>query len=115
MIARTLLSIFVHGSSPSGKVVSHELPTPRKLLPLKPPSSSEFSMIFRGGEGGGVGMDIFWNHTFLCTYDSTYDSNFWFSLGHKHSYDSAYDSDFVTNKNQPYSTIIQLLKIKIIV
>ena len=36
-------------------------PTPRKLLPLNPPSSSELPMIFHGGGGGG-GMDIFWNH-----------------------------------------------------
>ena len=33
--------------------------TPQKLLPLNPPSPSEFPMIFHGG-----GMDIFWNHTF---------------------------------------------------
>ena len=33
--------------------------TSQKLLPLNPPSPSEFPMIFRGG-----GMDIFWNHTF---------------------------------------------------
>ena len=26
-------------------------------------------------------------------YDSAYDSDFWFSLGHKRSYDSAYESD----------------------
>ena len=29
-------------------------PTPQKLLPLNPPSPSEFPMIFRGGGGGGV-------------------------------------------------------------
>ena len=36
-------------------------------------------------------------------YDSAYDSDFLFSLGHKRSYDSAYDpdSDFVANENQP--------------
>ena len=37
------------------------------------------------------------------SYDSAYDSNFWFSLGHKRSYNSAYDSDFdsVASENQP--------------
>ena len=30
---------------------------------------------------------------FYCAYVSTYDSNFLFSLGHKHSHDSAHDSD----------------------
>ena len=35
-------------------------------------------------------------------HDSAYDSDFWFSQGHKHSYDSAYDSaDSVTSENQP--------------
>ena len=29
-------------------------PPPQKLLPLNPPSPSEFPMIFRGGRGGGV-------------------------------------------------------------
>ena len=35
--------------------------------------------------------------------DSAYNSDFWFTLGHKHSYDSAYDSnsDSVANENQP--------------
>ena len=41
---------FVRGSSPFGKVVSHETPpTPWKLPLLNPPSPSEFPMIFRGG------------------------------------------------------------------
>ena len=49
--------------SPSGKVLSHDPPpSPRKLLPLNPPSPLEFPMIFCGGGGG---MDIFWNHTFV--------------------------------------------------
>ena len=42
---------------------------------------------------------------FRCAYDSVYDSDFWFSLGHKPSYYSAYDSDSdsdsVTSENQP--------------
>ena len=48
-----------------------------------------------------------WKVSFLvrfhCAYVSTYDSNFLFSLGHKHSYDSAYhsDSDSVGSENQP--------------
>ena len=37
--------------------------------------------------------------TRISTYDSTYDSDFWFSLGHKRSYYSAYDS--TTSENQP--------------
>ena len=46
---------FVCGASRSGKVLSHgpPPPTPQKLLPLNPPSPSEFPMIFHGG-GGGV-------------------------------------------------------------
>ena len=65
MISYTLLSVFV-------TVFSHPLekyfpmtpppPSPRKLLPLNPPSPLEFPMIFCGGGGG---MDIFWNHTFV--------------------------------------------------
>ena len=37
-----------------------------------------------------------------CAYDSTYDSNFCFSQGHKCSYDYAYDSDCdsVASENQ---------------
>ena len=40
---------------------------------------------------------------FCCTYDSASDSNFWFSLSHKHSCDSAYDFDydFIASENQP--------------
>jgi len=34
-------------------------------------------------------------------YDSTYDSDFRFSLGHKRSYVSDYDSDSVASENQP--------------
>ena len=37
-----------------------------------------------------------------CAYDSTYDSNLWFSQGHKCSYDYTYDSDCdsVASENQ---------------
>ena len=48
---------FVHGSPPSGKVVSHEPPLPLRnnCLWTPPPSSPlEFPMIFRGGGGRGV-------------------------------------------------------------
>ena len=40
---------------------------------------------------------------FRRAYDSAYDSDFWFSLGHKRSYDSAYDSDCdsIASENQP--------------
>jgi len=34
-------------------------------------------------------------------YDSTYDSDFQFSLGHKRSDISDYDSDSVASENQP--------------
>ena len=50
-------------------------------------------------------METFWSFwlRFCRAYDSTYDSDFWFSLGHKHSYDFAYDSDSdsITSENQP--------------
>ena len=47
-------------------------------------------------------FSFFWLQ-FRRAYDSTYDSDFLFSLGHKHSYDFAYDSDSdsVTSENQP--------------
>ena len=65
-IDRTLLSMFCTWSITLWKIVSHDPPLPPwKLLPLNPPSPSEFPMIFRGGVGGGVGMDIFCNHTIL--------------------------------------------------
>ena len=41
---------------------------------------------------------FFWLR-FLYTYDSAYDCDFLFSLGHKRSYDSDYVS--VTSENQP--------------
>ena len=47
---------------------------------------------------------FFWLR-FRQTYDSAYDSDFWFLLRHKLSYDSDYvsnsDSDSVAGKNQP--------------
>ena len=50
-------------------------------------------------------METFWFFwlRFRRAYDSTYDSDFWFSLGYKRSYDSAYnsDSDSVASENQP--------------
>ena len=38
--------------------------------------------------------------------DSDYDSDFWFSQGHKRSYDSAYDSDSdsVASEKQPLAS-----------
>ena len=39
---------------------------------------------------------------FRHAYDSTYDSNFWFSLGQKRStYNSTYDFDPAASENQP--------------
>ena len=51
--------------SPSGKVLSHDPPppSPRKLLPLNPPSPLEFPMIFCGG--GGVWIFSGTTHSFL--------------------------------------------------
>ena len=48
-------------------------------------------------------MEPFWFFwlRFRCAYDSAYDSDFWFSLGHKRSYDSDSDSDSVASENQP--------------
>ena len=48
-------------------------------------------------------METFWffRLRFRWAYDSTYDSDFRFSLGHKLSYDSDSDSDSVANENQP--------------
>ena len=49
-------------------------------------------------------METFWFFwlRFRRAYDSAYDSDFWFSPGHKRSYDSAYDSDSdsVASENQ---------------
>ena len=48
-------------------------------------------------------METFWffRLRFHRAYDSAYDSDFWFSLGHKRSYHSAYDSYSVASENQP--------------
>ena len=52
-------------------------------------------------------METFWlfRLQFHWAYDSTYNSDFRFSLGHKVSYDSDSDSDFdsdsVASENQP--------------
>jgi len=47
-------------------------------------------------------METFWfvRLRLRWAYDSAYDSEFWFSLGHERSYDSAYDSDSVASENQ---------------
>ena len=48
-------------------------------------------------------METFWFFWLRLrrAYDSAYDSDFWFSLGHKRSYDS--DSDSLASENQPNS------------
>ena len=50
-------------------------------------------------------METFWffRLRFRPPYDSAYDPDFRFSLGHKLSYDSDYhaDSDSVASENQP--------------
>ena len=45
-------------------------------------------------------METFWFFWLRLrrAYDFAYDSDFWFSLGHKRSYDS--DSDSVASENQ---------------
>ena len=59
-------------------------------------------------------METFWflRLGFHHTYDSAYDSNFWFSQGHKHPYDSAYDSNFdsVASENQPLASFWFLMR-----
>ena len=44
-------------------------------------------------------METFWSFRlrFRRAYDSAYESDFWFSKGHKRPYDSAYDSDASEN------------------
>ena len=69
-IDRTLISMFCTWSVTLWKIVSHDPPpTPRKLLPLNPPSPLEFPMIFHGGGGGGVW--IFSGTTHCCCDSST--------------------------------------------
>ena len=50
-------------------------------------------------------MEMFWFFwlRFCRAYDSAYDSNFWFSLGHKRCYVCAYDSDSdsIASENYP--------------
>ena len=41
-------------------------------------------------------------------YDSAYDSDFWFSQGHRRSYDSTYDFDYVSRENQPLRVILHM-------
>ena len=61
------------------------------LLLLLPTPTTQFS----------EEMETFWffQLRFRRAYDSAYDSNIRFSLGHKLSYDS--DSDSVASENQP--------------
>ena len=49
-------------------------------------------------------METFWffRLRFRRAYDSAYDSDFCFSLGHKRSYDSAYDSDSVASESSAF-------------
>ena len=54
-------------------------------------------------------METFWFfwRRFCRAYDSAYDSDLWFSLGHKRSYDS--DSDSVASENEPLKHFRSLL------
>lgn len=49
-------------------------------------------------------MFWFFQFQFRQAYDSTYDSNFSYPLGHKLPYDSVYDS--ATSENQPLLHIL---------
>ena len=55
-------------------------------------------------------METFWffQLRFRQAYDSAYNSDFRFSLGHKVSYDSDYysNSDSVASENQPLDAVI---------
>ena len=55
-------------------------------------------------------METFWFfwRQFRWAYDGAYDSDFWFSQGHKCSYDSAYDSNSnaTASVNQPLQQVI---------
>ena len=57
-------------------------------------------------------METFWFFwlRFRRAYDSAYNSDFWFSLGHKRSYYSDYDadSDSVASENQPLGLNLNL-------
>ena len=61
-------------------------------------------------------METFWFFRlgFHYTYDSTYNSDFWFSQGHKHPYESAYDSDSdsdsIASENQPLASFWFLMR-----
>ena len=48
---------------------------------------------------------FFWLR-FRRAYDSTYNSDFLFALGHKLSYDSAYDSDSDSDYWKPAFTVV---------
>ena len=54
---------FVRGSSPSGKVISHEPPYPSEIAAFEPTLPLRISNDLPWGGGGG--KDIFWNHTLL--------------------------------------------------
>ena len=47
----------------------------------------------------------FFRLRFRRAYDFAYDSDIWFSLGHKLPYDYDYDSDSVASENQPLKYI----------
>ena len=61
-------------------------------------------------------METFWLFwlRFGRAYDSAYESDFWFPLGHKRSYNFAYDSDSdsVASENQPLKTFRKIFHIK---
>ena len=67
-----------------------------------------FHCIISDGVVNGIGRngnDWFFRLRFCWAYDSAYDSDFRFSVGHKVSYDSDYDSDSVASENQPQKAL----------
>jgi len=78
------------------------------ILPLLLPTLTIWFLLDRGQRNRKQSrkkMETFWffQLRFRRAYDSAYDSDVWFSLGHKRSCDSAYNSNFdsVTSENQP--------------
>ena len=78
------------------------------ILPLLLPTLTIwFSLDHKQNVGDGVGSGIKRNGMILLTpgfrhaYGSAYNSDLWFSLGHKLSYNSSNDSDSVASENQP--------------
>ena len=77
------------------------------LLLLLPTPTIWFSLDHKRNVSESVKIKTFWFFwlRFRRAYDSAYDSDFWFSLGHKRSYDS--NSDSVASVNQPFFRLLR--------